>query len=35
MKYEVLKFGIGLHGWCADWCGRLAMELEKGREAEK
>jgi PadR family transcriptional regulator, regulatory protein AphA len=34
MKYEVLKFGIGLHGWCADWCGRLAKELEKGREAK-
>jgi DNA-binding PadR family transcriptional regulator len=35
MKYEVLKFGIGLHGWCADWCGRLARDLEKGREAKK
>lgn len=35
MKYEVLKFGIGLHGWCADWAGRLARELEKGREVKK
>ena len=35
MKYEVLKFGIGLHGWCADWAGKLARELEKGREARK
>ncbi|SRR5712692_4853882 len=35
MKYEVLRFGIGLHGWCADWCGRLARDLEKGREGKK
>ena len=35
MKYEVLKFGVGLHGWCADWCGTLAKELQKGPEAKK
>jgi PadR family transcriptional regulator AphA len=35
MKYQVLKFGIGLHSWCADWYGRLEKELEQGREARK
>ena len=35
MKYEVMKFGIGLHEWCADWYGRLAQDLRKGGEAKK
>ena len=32
LKYEVMKFGIGFHGWCADWYGRLARDLEAGKE---
>jgi DNA-binding PadR family transcriptional regulator len=35
MKHEVLKFGIGFHEWCADWFGKLAKDLETGREAKK
>lgn len=35
MKHEVMKFGIALHEWCADWYGRLAKDLESGREAKK
>ena len=35
MKYEVLKFGMALHEWCADWYGRLAKDLESGKEARK
>ncbi len=35
MKYEVMKFGIALHEWCADWYGRLAKDLEAGKEAKK
>jgi len=35
MKYEVLKFGVALHEWCADWYGRLAKDLESGKEARK
>jgi DNA-binding PadR family transcriptional regulator len=35
MKYEVMKFGIGLHEWCADWYGRLAKDLEVGRESNQ
>jgi PadR family transcriptional regulator, regulatory protein AphA len=30
MKYEVMKFGIGLHDWCANWYARLAKDLESG-----
>jgi hypothetical protein len=35
MKYEVMKFGIALHEWCADWYGRLAKDLEVGKESRK
>ena len=35
MKYEVLKFGVALHDWCADWYGRLAKDLESGKEAKR
>jgi len=35
MKYEVLKFGVALHEWCADWYGRLAKDLETGKEAKR
>lgn len=35
MKAEVLRFGIGLHEWCADFYGKLARELEQGREARR
>ncbi len=35
MKYEVLKFGIAFHEWCADWFGRLAKDIEAGKEAEE
>ena len=35
MKYEVLKFGVGLHEWCADWYARLAKDLESGKEAKR
>jgi formylglycine-generating enzyme required for sulfatase activity len=35
MKYEVMKFGIALHEWCADWYGKLAKDLESGREAKR
>ena len=34
MKYEVMKFGIALHEWCADWYGRLAKDLEAGKESK-
>src|SRR6202049_352711 len=34
MKYEVMKFGIGLHEWCSDWYARLAKDLESGRKAK-
>jgi PadR family transcriptional regulator AphA len=34
MKYEVMKFGIGLHDWCAGWYARLAKDLEAGRKAK-
>jgi len=33
MKYEVMRFGIALHEWCADWYGKLAADLERGRGA--
>jgi PadR family transcriptional regulator AphA len=32
MKLEVLRFGIALHEWCADWYGQLAKDVESGRE---
>lgn len=35
MKHEVMKFGIALHEWCADWYGRLAKDLESGRESKR
>jgi DNA-binding PadR family transcriptional regulator len=35
MKHEVMRFGIGFHEWCADWFGKLAKDLESGREAKK
>lgn len=35
MKYEVLKFGVALHEWCADWYGRLAKDLESGKESKR
>jgi DNA-binding PadR family transcriptional regulator len=35
MKYEVMRFGIGFHEWCADWFGNLAKEIEAGKEAKK
>jgi DNA-binding PadR family transcriptional regulator len=35
MKYEVMKFGIAFHEWCADWFGRLAKDIETGKEAKK
>ena len=35
MKYEVMKFGIALHDWCADWFGRLAKDLESGKGSKK
>jgi DNA-binding PadR family transcriptional regulator len=31
MKYEVMKFGIAFHEWCADWFGKLAKDLETGK----
>ena len=34
MKYEVMKFGIGLHDWCAGWYARLAKDLEAGRKTK-
>jgi PadR family transcriptional regulator AphA len=34
MKYEVMKFGIGLHDWCAGWYARLAKDLEAGRKSK-
>jgi DNA-binding PadR family transcriptional regulator len=35
MKHEVMTFGIAFHEWCADWFGKLAKDLETGREAKK
>jgi hypothetical protein len=35
MKHEVMKFGIAFHEWSADWFGKLAKDLESGREAKK
>jgi PadR family transcriptional regulator AphA len=34
MKYEVMKFGIALHDWCANWYERLAKDFETGRRAK-
>ena len=34
MKYDVLKFGIAFHEWCADWFGKLAKDIETGQEAK-
>jgi hypothetical protein len=30
-----MKFGIAFHDWSADWFGKLARDLESGREAKK
>jgi hypothetical protein len=35
MKYEVMKFGIAFHEWCADWFGRLAKDVEAGQEINR
>ena len=35
MKHEVMKFGIAFHDWSADWFGKLAKELETGKESKK
>ncbi len=35
MKHEVMKFGIAFHDWCADWFGKLAKDLERGKESKK
>jgi PadR family transcriptional regulator AphA len=35
MKYEVMKFGIAFHEWCADWFEKLAKDLETGKEGKK
>jgi PadR family transcriptional regulator, regulatory protein AphA len=35
MKHEVLRFGIAFHEWSADWFGKLAKDLETGKEAKK
>ena len=35
MKHEVMKFGIAFHEWCVDWFGKLAKDIETGREAKK
>jgi len=35
MKHEVMRFGIAFHEWCADWFGRLAKDLESGKESKK
>jgi len=35
MKYEVMRFGIGLHEWCSDFYARLARDMEQGREAKR
>jgi hypothetical protein len=32
MKLEALRFGIALHEWGADWYGRPAEDVERGRE---
>jgi PadR family transcriptional regulator, regulatory protein AphA len=35
MHHEVMKFGIAFHEWSAGWFGKLAKDLESGREAKK
>ena len=35
MKHEVMNFGIAFHSWCAEWFGRLAKDLESGKESRK
>ena len=35
MHHEVLKFGIAFHDWSADWFGKLAKDLETGKEPRK
>ncbi|MEO8744087.1 MAG: hypothetical protein ABI334_07720 [Candidatus Dormiibacterota bacterium] len=31
MKYEVMKFGIAFHEWCAEWFANLAKDVEGER----
>src|ERR1700730_1689594 len=35
MKHEVMNFGIAFHSWCAEWFGRLAKDLESGKESRR
>lgn len=35
MKYEVMRFGIAFHDWCARWFGRLAADVESGKATSK
>ena len=35
MKHEVMNFGIAFHSWCAEWFGKLAKDLESGKESRK
>ena len=35
MKHEVMKFGIAFHDWSAEWFGKLAKDLETGKESKK
>jgi DNA-binding PadR family transcriptional regulator len=35
MKYEVMRFGIGLHEWCSDWYAALAKDMKLGKEAKR
>jgi PadR family transcriptional regulator, regulatory protein AphA len=35
MKHEVMKFGIAFHEWSAEWFGRLAKDLESGKESKR
>jgi hypothetical protein len=35
MHREVMKFGIAFHDWSADWFGKLAKDLETGKESKK
>jgi DNA-binding PadR family transcriptional regulator len=35
MHHEVMKFGIAFHEWSADWFGKLAKDLESGKESRK
>jgi hypothetical protein len=30
-----MNFGIAFHEWCAEWFGRLAKDLESGKETKR